>query len=131
MRLPGRILEGVGVHRVEAETALLRIGLELGRVVVEVPGDVQRDARRRAGQLMDDGAVVELVEDIARLADAGKAGEARAARPNAPARDRDLERGGFCLNLVDLDSAPNKHLADRVVFALQACDCRFVLPPDK
>ena len=110
-RLAGRILKGVGVHRVEAEAARLGVVDQLGRIVVAVPGDVQRDARRRAGQLMDDGAIVELVEDVARLADAGEAGEARAAGADAPGRHGDREGGGLGLDLVDVDVAAAENVA--------------------
>ena len=130
-RLAGRILKGVGVHRVEAEAAPFGVVDQFGRIVVAIPGDVQRDARRRAGQLMDDGAIVELVEDVARLADAGEAREARAAGADAPGRHGDRERGGLRLHLVDVDVAAAEHVAERLVFALQRLERGLVLVADQ
>ena len=48
-------------------------------------------------QLLDDGAILDLVEDVARLAGAREAGKARAAGADAPGRDGDMEGG----DLVD------------------------------
>ena len=130
-RLPRRILKGVGVHRVEAEASRLGIDDQLGRIVVAVPRNVQRDARGAARQLLDDCTVVELVENIARLACAGKAGEARAARSHAPARDRHLELRGLLLDLVDLDTAAGEGLAESVILTLQDAEGGFVPLPDE
>ena len=90
-RLAGRVGEGVRVHRVEAEPELLAPSAFSAARVGLVPRDVQRDRRRRAGQPLDDGAVVELVEDVARLARPGEAREAGAAGADAPGGHGDAE----------------------------------------
>ena len=113
-RLAGRVREGVRVHRVEPEAELGGARAERGRVG-PVPGDVQRDGRRRAGQLVDDGAVAELVEDVARLAGAGEAREARAAGADAPGRHRDGEGGDPGLHRLDVDAAAVELRAERGV----------------
>ena len=81
-----------------------------------VPRDMQRHGRRRARQLVDDRAVVELVEDVARLAGAGEAREARAAGADAPGRHGHVERRDLVADRVDRDAAPRELLAEvRVV----------------
>ena len=87
----------------------LRIGL--------VPRNMQRDGGRGARQLLDDGAILDLVEDVARLAAAGKAREARAAGADAPGGDGDAERRDLVADRVDVDAAPVELLAERVVVA--------------
>ena len=109
--LAGRILEGVGVHRVEAKAQRFRLLLQLGGVGDPVPGDMQGDARRSAGQAVDDGAVVQLVEDVARLALAREAGEARAAGADAPGGDGDGERGGARFDHGNIGAAAGQSLA--------------------
>ncbi|MET4688785.1 hypothetical protein ABIA13_003230 [Sinorhizobium fredii] len=89
-----------------------------------VPGDVQRDGRRRPRQLLDDAAIFELVEDVARLAQAGKAGKARAAGADSPGGNGDAIGGDLLLDGVDVDAAAREPLAEAFVVAPQ----RF-LPP--
>jgi hypothetical protein len=73
---------------------------------------VQRDGRGGAGQPVDDGAVGELVEDVAGLARAGEAGEAGAAGADAPGRDGDGEAGDAGLDRVDVDAAVGEAVAE-------------------
>ena len=126
--VPG-VGEGVGVHRVEAEAEArggllqpLRIGL--------VPRNVQRDGRRRARQLLDDGAILDLVEDVARLAGAGKAREARAAGADAPGRDGDMEGRDLVADRIDRDAAAVELLAERGVVGIQRLARPIVGPVD-
>ena len=88
---PGLILEGVRVHRVEAEPERGAAFPQRLHVVGAIPGQVQRHRRRGARQAVDDGAVFELLEDVARLARAREAREARAARAHAPRGNGDFE----------------------------------------
>ena len=90
-RLAGLVLEGVRVDGVEADAERLRPLGELAIVADLVPRKVGRAGRRRAGELVDRRAVLELVEDAARLARTGKPGETRAAGPDAPGRHGDGE----------------------------------------
>ena len=92
-RLARLVLERVGVDGVEAEAQRLRALGQLAVIGDLVPGKMRRAGRRQAGQLLDGRAILELVEYAARLAGAGKAGEARAARADAPGRDGDAEGG--------------------------------------
>ena len=64
-----------------------------GIVIAGIPGQVQRDTRRSAGERVDDAAVLELFKDVARLAGTGEAGEARAAGAHAPGRQGDRKAG--------------------------------------
>ncbi len=80
---------------------------------------MQRDRRRRLRQLMDDGAIVELVEDAARLAGAGEAGKARAAGADAPGGNGDEEFGDLLGDRLDIDAAAGKCRAQRLVIGFQ------------
>ena len=112
------VLEGVRVHRVEAQPQRVGLRLQFGRVGL-VPGDVERDLRRRPGQPVDDGTVFKLVEDVARLARAGEAREAGAAGAGAPGRDGDAEAGGAVGQGLDIDAAAGKPCRQRVVVGRQ------------
>jgi len=103
--LAGLVLEGVRVDGVEADAERLRPLGELAIVADLVPGEVGRAGRGRAGELMDGRAILELVEDSARLAGAGKTREARPARADAPGRDGDRECGRLGGDRVDVDAA--------------------------
>jgi hypothetical protein len=56
-----------------------------------------------------------LFENVARLADAGKAGEARAAGPDAPGWNGDVKGGDLPGHAVDIDATPRKLLAQRSI----------------
>ena len=62
-------------------------------------------------QLGDDGAILDLVEDVARLALAGEAGKARAAGADAPGGHGDGEGRDLGLDRVDVDAAAVEALA--------------------
>ncbi len=62
---------------------------------------------------MDRRAVLELVEDAARLARAGEAREARAARADAPGRNGDGEGGRLGGDRLDVDAAALEPPAER------------------
>src|SRR5580704_11339319 len=95
------VLEGVGIDRVEAEASRCgRLAQFLG-ILKLVPGKMQRKRGCRTRQLLYHCAIVELVEDMARLAGAGKAGETRAARSDAPGRQGDAEGSDLFRDLVD------------------------------
>ncbi len=86
-----------------------------------VPRDMQRNGRRRSGQLMNDGAVVQLVEDAARLAGAGKAGEARATRADAPGGNSHEELLRPLSSSASISTPrASKICAERVVIGLES-----------
>ena len=118
MRLRRGVGKGVGVHRVEGKAERIALCLQLLGVGL-VPGNMQRDGRGCLCQLVDDGAVVELVEDAARLAEARKAGKARAAGAHAPGWDGDEELGNLCGDRLDVDAAARKICAERLVVGFQ------------
>ncbi len=103
--LPGLVLEGVRVHRIDEEAARRGIRLELGRAVGLVPRDVERDPRRHPHEAQDRLAVVELLEDVARLARAREAREARAAGAEAPRGHGHAERHRALGDALDVDAA--------------------------
>jgi hypothetical protein len=117
--LLGLVLEGVGVDRVEAQAQLVAELLHRVHVLVLVPGEMQRDGRRRAGQPLDRGAVFQLVEHVARLADAGEPGEARAAGADTPARDGDAEARHGLGDRLDVGAAPRQLPSERVIVFLE------------
>ena len=111
------VLERVGVHRVDEQPARLCERLELRRAVRLVPGDVQRDAGGRSHELQDDLAVLELLEDVARLAGRGEAREPRAARPHAPGRHGHAEAHRAAGERLDVEAAAGE-LAPEVLVVL-------------
>ena len=84
LALAALVLESVGVHGIEAEPEARGVRLERAVVLAGIPGQVQRDGRRRAGEPVDHSAVLEFLEDVARLARPGEAREARPASANTP-----------------------------------------------
>lgn len=127
MLLLRRVREGVGVHRVEAETKGGTPFLQLLEVGNLVPRNMQRDRRRRARQFLNDGAVLQLVIDIARLAIAGEAGEARAAGADTPGGHGDRIGRDLGLHRIDIDAAAGKLCAEMLVVAFQIGDTSVVL----
>ncbi len=81
--LAGGVREGVGVDGIEAEAQGIGLGFEVFGVGL-VPGDMEGNGGRGAGQLVDDGAVFELVENVAGFATSGETGKAGAAGAHAP-----------------------------------------------
>ena len=118
-RLARLVLERVGVDRVEAEAQRLGALGEFAVVADLVPGEMRRAGRRRARELVDRRAILELVENVARLAGAGKAGEARAAGADAPGRDGDGEGGDLRRDRLDVEAAPRQLPAERAVIVLE------------
>ncbi len=78
------VLEGVRVHRVEADAARGRVLLERGRVVRKVPRHVQRDRAVGGGERVEHGDVVDLLRGRAGLAPDGEAAEAGASGADGP-----------------------------------------------
>ena len=117
--MPRLVLEGVRVHGVEEEAAPLGEGLELGRSLRLVPGDVQGDAGGHPHQAMDDLAVLELLEDVPRLAGTSKPGEARAPRAHAPGGDGHPEGHGPLGQPLDVGPAPGELPAEVGIVLLE------------
>src|SRR5690606_31338591 len=84
-----------------------------------VPRNMQRHGAGGLRQLRDDGAILDLVENIARLALAGEAGKAGAAGADAPGGHGHGKSGDLVLDGVDGDAAPVEALAQRLVVAAQ------------
>ena len=74
----------------------------------------RRHGRREPGQRVDHAAIGELVEDIARLAGTGKAGEARAARADAPTRHGHGEGHGGAHQGLGIEPAPRQFARQRL-----------------
>ena len=69
---------------------------------------------------MDGRAILELVENAARLARAGKPRKARAPGADAPGRDRDREGGDFYRDRRDIDAAALQTPAKRAIVVGQS-----------
>src|SRR6266704_3630403 len=92
MLLVRLILKRVRVHGIERES-VLGGDLPQGSVVTRrVPWKMRRYRRRCPHQMVDGSAVLQLVEQMARLAGAWKPCKAGATCADAPGRDRDAER---------------------------------------
>ena len=125
--LPGLVLERVGVDGVEADAERFRALGQFPVVAHFVPGDMRRAGRGGARQLLDGRAILELVEDPARFADAGEAGEARAAGADGPRRRGDGESRDFFGDRLDVQAAPLKLSAERGVVVFERCGALGVL----
>ncbi len=79
---------------------------------------------------MDHTAIVELLQHVARLADAGEAREARAAGADAPGRDGDVEGGDLLGDAVDVDAAARQLLAQRRIVGGERLALRLVMRVD-
>src|SRR5437016_4207276 len=76
---------------------------------------MQRDCGSGATQSIDDGAILELLEHIARLPLPGKAGEPCAASTNTPRRNSDREAGDGRRNFLDIDPTSVQGPCKRIV----------------
>src|SRR5258705_4278927 len=86
------IMKRVRVHGIERES-VLGGDFPQGNVVTRrVPWKMRRYRRRCPHQMVDGGAILQLVEEMARFAWAGEACKAGATRAGAPGRDRDACR---------------------------------------
>jgi hypothetical protein len=86
------ILEDIGVDRADGDAAFLRILAHGGVILVGglIPGNVNGNRRRHAGQLVHHSSVVQLLLCSRRRPPPGKRLEARAAVGIAPTRRFDL-----------------------------------------
>src|SRR5690606_20448224 len=83
VRLTLRIGKSVGVLRIDRQAEAGSCLPQTLRIRL-VPRDMQRNGGCRARQLMNDGAILDLVEYVARLARAWKTCKARTASAHAP-----------------------------------------------
>src|ERR1700738_2096279 len=88
MLLVRLILKRVRVHGVERESVLGGDFTQGSVVTRRVPWKMRRYRRRCPHQMVDGGAILQLVEQMARLARAGKEGKGGAPRADAPSRGR-------------------------------------------
>ncbi|MNV76549.1 hypothetical protein D3C71_1699070 [compost metagenome] len=112
------IREGIGIHGVEAETQRVGMVLQTLRVLL-VPRNMQGDIRGRPCQLVDDGAIIQLVKNAAGLTFARKAGETGAAGADAPGWNSDEEFRDLGGDSIDIDVATRELVAQRIVVVLQ------------
>jgi hypothetical protein len=87
----GVVLEGVGVHGIEADAALAGVLHQGRRVLGIVPGDVKAHRAVGAGEGVQRRDVVDLLLGADRLAAPWKAAEAGGAGPQRPGRTGDAE----------------------------------------
>ncbi len=98
------VRKGVGIHRVEAKAERVGVCLQPCRVFL-IPRNMKRDSGRGSRQLVDDSAVIQLVENTAWFAEARKAGKACAAGSNTPGWDGHMELGNLGRYRIDIDVA--------------------------
>src|SRR5208282_6635382 len=87
-QLTRKVFERIRIDGVENDPIGARKVPQFAEIVNPVPGKMWRHRGRRTSQLLDHGAVLELLEDVARLAGHRKAREPRAARADPPAGNR-------------------------------------------
>src|SRR3954470_5920814 len=87
------VLEDVRVDRAQLDAVILRGRRERAEVVDLVPGDVQGDAGRDAGVLVDLRGVGDLLVRVARYARLGEDLESRAGVAEGPGRQLDVLPG--------------------------------------
>jgi hypothetical protein len=114
-RLARLVLEGVRIDAIEAQPEAGRMLAQFAVIGGLVPREVRRHRRRGACQLMHHAAIGDLVEHIARLADAGETGKTRTARTYAPAGERHGERSRLRLDHIDIQLAAGQLLAQRSI----------------
>jgi hypothetical protein len=105
------------LHCIETKAVRIGMGLQMFRIRL-VPRDMQRHIGRCPRQLLDHRAIVELVEDAARLAYARKAREPCSARANTPRGHGDEKFRDLVGDCVDVYVASCEMSAQRLVVAL-------------
>ncbi len=118
-RLIRLILERIGVHRLHRQPAGLRERAQRCGVVRTVPRNVQGDARRHTHQLEHRFAVLELLENGARLAREPEAPEPRAAGSDAPRGHVDAEVHRLSDQRLGVYSASGELAAERMEVLVQ------------
>ena len=91
---------------------------DLVEVARLVPRNVQRDARRAAGEPVDERCVFHLLAQRPRLARAGESSEARSARGERPRGQRDLEALDGGDHLVGVPASALQPISQRGEVAL-------------
>ena len=107
------VLEGVGVHGVEADAQLLGVVAQGGGAGAQprvVPGHVEADRAVRAGERVEGGDVVDLLVGVAGLTPAGEPAEAGAAGSHRPGRRCGTEPGHLRDHRFPVDTGPTHHV---------------------
>jgi hypothetical protein len=116
------VLEQVRVDRTEPEAVLLGERPQLAPVVRPVPGDVNGDARTRAGQPVDESGVGDLLVDGARGSGPGEDVEPGARVGVPPRRRLDRERPELGQGALDVDPAFAQKLQGGLAGHRAQCD---------
>ena len=112
VRLARLVLERVRVHGVEGQPARGREGLQLAAASSGGPtGCAGRPSGVTRTSCWTTRAVLQLLEDVARLAGPGEAREARAAGAHAPGRHRHRKACARAARALDVDAAPARAAA--------------------
>ena len=97
------VLERVRVHRIEPDAEVVGVLAQRRRVVGIVPRDVQADRSVGAGDGVQGGDVVELLDGVPRLAAAREAAESGASGADRPRRGGDAEALHLGDDRLDVD----------------------------
>ena len=127
MFLARLVLKRVRIHGVEAESEGRALFSQADIVVCLIPGEVQRDARGRPAELLDDGAVRQLLMDVGRFARDGELGETGPASTRRPAGGRDREGPNLALDSVEVQAATRQGAIQRGVVILESVASRLVM----
>src|SRR6516165_11653860 len=98
------------------------MGLEDREILDEIPREVQRHGGRHSTELLHHSAVLELVEDAARLAASRKAREPRAPGSDPPRRDCDAESSNLAGHRLYVEATSAELASERCIIFF-VCGC--------
>src|SRR5215467_4818970 len=107
------------------------MGLEDREILDEIPREVQRHRRRHSTELLHHSAVLELVEDVARLASSRKTREPRAPGSDPPRRDCDAESSNLAGHCLDVEAASVELASERFIILFMCRGGGFVAADDE
>ena len=118
MLLAKLILKRVGIHGIKTKAIFGSFGFQRFRVCL-VPRYMQRDSRRCGSQLVNNSAIIKLIEYVAWFAAPRKTRKPCAACANTPRRNGNAESGDFGFDRINGNTTPIKPFAKTFVVTLE------------
>src|SRR5580693_10512166 len=114
-QLAGQVFEGIRIDGIENNSIGVRELAQFAEVIDAIPRKVRRHRRRRTSQLLDHGAVLQLLEDVSRFTCDRETRESRTARTDAPARNRDGKALYACSDSFEIHSTPRQYCSKMLI----------------